>query len=193
MGRLDERRQLVSLSRWGFAFDAVVIFAFVWIFAYEDPYVTWALLLLLPMEGALRYRLAGALTATAAVAVFLIPQTFRVAGFNNEAFEYGTYVFVAGLTTLVAGVVGSMAENWYQQSLELEAQTLKLAEVDRLKDRFLAITSHEIRGPLTAIIAGVDTVLKRGDRLTPRAKRSAARDGGTTRAPTRAAWSTIYS
>jgi K+-sensing histidine kinase KdpD len=36
-----------------------------------------------------------------------------------------------------------------------------------LKDRFLAITSHEIRGPLTAILGAVDTIRTRSDRLTP--------------------------
>jgi signal transduction histidine kinase len=35
-----------------------------------------------------------------------------------------------------------------------------------LKDRFLAVTSHEIRGPLTAVITGVTTVQRRMDKLT---------------------------
>jgi signal transduction histidine kinase len=59
-----------------------------------------------------------------------------------------------------------MAENWHTQSEALRVQGLRLAELDRLKDRFLAITSHEIRGPLTAIIGGIDTVRKRADKLT---------------------------
>ena len=71
------------------------------------------------------------------------------------------------MSILIAGITGSMANQWQSQSDALERQTLKLAEVDKLKDRFLAITSHEIRGPLTAIIAGVETVRKRVESLTP--------------------------
>jgi signal transduction histidine kinase len=63
-----------------------------------------------------------------------------------------------------------MAENWHRKNDQFLQQTLKLAEVDQLKDRFLAITSHEIRGPLTAIIAGLETVRKRGERLTTEQK-----------------------
>lgn len=166
LARADNARHLSLLFRGAFAFDTAVVCSFVWIFAYEDPYQTWALLFLLPMEGALRYRLKGALGAAGVVALFFIPQTFRVAHIHGEPFEATTYVFVVGLTALTAGVVGSMAENWREKSDALEEQTLKLAEIDRLKDRFLAVTSHEIRGPLTAIIAGVDTVQKRGDKLT---------------------------
>lgn len=167
LGRATTRSQLVLLSHVGFVFDALIVLTLVWIFAYEIPYVTWGLVVLLPMEGALRHRLPGALVAAAAVAVFMIPQSLRVATLRGVEFEWSTYIFISGLTFLVAGVVGSMAENWHEQSVALEAQSLRLAEVDQLKDRFLAITSHEIRGPLTAIIAGVDTVQKRGDRLAP--------------------------
>ena len=158
LARMRDERALERLGAISFAFDGLIVMGLVWAFAYETPYVTWAILFLLPIEGALRYRLAGALGAAAIVALFFIPQWAR--------FDVSTYVFVVGMATLIAGVAGAMAENWHLQHLAYMKQSLALAEVDRLKDRFLAVTSHEIRGPLTAIIAGIDTVNKRGDRLT---------------------------
>ncbi len=148
-----------------FVLDAAVVMGLVWVFAHEDPYVTWALLLVLPMEGALRYRLKGALAAAAVVVVFFVAQTLRVAALNGDGFDLATFIFVSCLALLVAGVTGTMAENWHAQSMAVEQQSSRLHEADRLKDRFLAVTSHEIRGPLTAIIAGIDMVRKRGDRL----------------------------
>jgi signal transduction histidine kinase len=167
LARLRDERALARLGAITFAFDGIIVMGLVWVFAYETPYVTWAILFLLPMEGALRYRLAGALGAAAVVAIFFIPETIRVADLHGARFDLTTYIFVVGMATLIAGVAGTMAENWHQQHLAYMKQSLALAEVDRLKDRFLAVTSHEIRGPLTAIIAGIDTVNKRGDRLTP--------------------------
>ena len=165
MGRMTSDRDLGRLGLFSFIFDAAIVMGLVFVYAYEDPYVTWALLFILPMEGALRYRLKGALVAAAAVAIFFIPQSVRVAMLDKGDFDVATYVFVVGLSTLIAGVTGTMAENWHRQSLAFRQQSLRLAEVDELKDRFLAITSHEIRGPLTAIIAGVETLRKRGERL----------------------------
>ena len=167
LARVRDERALQRLGAISFALDGIIVMGLVWAFAYETPYVAWAILFLLPMEGALRYRLAGALGAAAVVALFFIPQSARVADLNGARFDISTYVFVVGMATLIAGVAGTMAENWHQQHLAYMKQSLALAEVDRLKDRFLAVTSHEIRGPLTAIIAGIDTVNKRGDRLTP--------------------------
>jgi signal transduction histidine kinase len=165
MKRAKTRPEQVRLGAAAFAFDTLVVVCFVWLFAFEHPYVTWALLILLPMEGALRYRLRGALGAAAFVALFFVAQTVHRAEVTSGSFDVNTYVFVVGLATLVAGVTGSMAEDWYAQRQAYLRQSLKLAEVDKLKDRFLAITSHEIRGPLTAVIAGVDTIWRRGDKL----------------------------
>jgi signal transduction histidine kinase len=165
LARSSTEREIARLGALTFVFDAAVVMGIVWVFAYEDPYVTWALLFVLPLEGALRYRLFGALAAAVAVAAFFVPQSQRVAAISGEQFDFSTFVFVVGLSTLIAGVAGTMAENWHRQRIAFISQSMQLAEVDRLKNRFLAITSHEIRGPLTAIIAGVDTVVRRSDRL----------------------------
>jgi signal transduction histidine kinase len=167
IARLKTDRDRAKLGIAAFAFDILVIMAMVSIYAYEDPYVTWALLFILPLEGALRYRLRGALLSAGLIALFFVVQTFRVASFHDAAFDLPTYVFVVCLSTLIGAVAGSMAEGWHRQSIALEEQGLQLAELDQLKDRFLATTSHELRGPLTAIIGGVDTVLRRSDQMTP--------------------------
>lgn len=166
LARIREERDQDQLGRVVFALDTLVISGFVWVFAYEDPYVTWALLFVIPLEGALRFRLRGALLSVAYVALFFIPQSIRFADLHDTVFDPSTYIFMTGLAGLIGGVAGTMAENWHEKSMAFEKQSARLAELDRLKDRYVAMTSHEIRGPLTAIITGVDTIRRRADRLT---------------------------
>lgn len=166
LARVEDEDGLVKLGRAGFALDMLVIFGFVWIFSFEQPRNGWALLFLIPLEAALRYRLKGALWSAAGVAVFYIAELFHHADLHGGGFDVNSYVFTVGLATLIGGVAGVMADGWHEKSLAFEKQSSKLTELDRLKDRYLAVTSHEIRGPLTAIISGTDTLLRRGDRLT---------------------------
>ena len=70
--RARTRPRQVRVGAIAFAFDIAIVLALVWLFAFERPYVTWALLTLLPMEGALRYRLRGALAAAALVTFFFV-------------------------------------------------------------------------------------------------------------------------
>jgi signal transduction histidine kinase len=167
LARLSQQHHLERLGMIAFTFDILVIVGFVTVYAFEIPYVTWALVLLIPIEGALRYRLRGALLGAMVTALFFIAQTSRVQTIHGGQWDSATYAFVVGLSTLFAGIAGSMANNWHEQRRGFEMQTLKLIELDQLKDRFLAVTSHEIRGPLTTIISGVDMIRRRSDRLTP--------------------------
>lgn len=166
-GRINDETKHRRLGLSAFIFDSAVLMGFTWIFAFNEPYVSWSLLLLIPLEGSLRYRLTGSLASVGVIAVFFVPQSLHRADIVDGSFDLLTYVFVLGLSGLFAGVTGAMANQWHAQNFAYQQQSLKLAEVDELKDRFLAITSHEIRGPLTAIIAGVDTVRRKAGRLTP--------------------------
>lgn len=164
--RLNHERDQERLGLLGFIFDIAVVSGIVFNFAQEPQYISWALLFVLPLEGALRYQLKGALASVGYVAVFFVVQSIERAALIGGPFDFDTYIFVVCMAALIALVTGTMANQWMAQARAYEMQSLKLAEVDELKDRFLAITSHEIRGPLTAIIAGVDTVRKRKDKLT---------------------------
>lgn len=164
--RFETEREQRRLGLLGFVFDIAVVSGIVFNFADEAQYMTWALLLVLPLEGALRYQMKGALVTVGYVAGFFVVQSIERAALTGTSFDLDAYIFVVGLAGLIALVTGSMADQWMAQAGAFEDQSLKLAEVDELKDRFLAITSHEIRGPLTAIIAGVDTVRRKKDRLS---------------------------
>lgn len=164
--RIDQASGYRALSVGAFAFDFLIVAASVWNAAGQQPYMVWAALFLIPLEGALRFRMRGALIGAGLVAVFYIPQAARVAQLSGESFDLPSYIFVVGISALFGAIAGSMAESWFSQREAFQRQSLKLAEIDRLKDRFLAVTSHEIRGPLTAVITGVTTVQRRMDRLS---------------------------
>lgn len=166
LARVENEPALRQLGFASFVLDTAVIMGFVWIFSFEEPFNGWALLFLIPLEAALRYRLRGALIAAGMVALFYIPASFHYANLHNTGFDIDSYVFSVGLAMLIAGVAGTMAEGWHEKSLAFENQSARLTELDDLKDRYLAVTSHEIRGPLTAIISGTHTLLRRGDRLS---------------------------
>lgn len=171
LARVESEVSLQQLGRASFILDTAVIMAFVWIFSFEEPFNGWALLFLIPLEAALRYRFRGALLAAGLVGLFYIPESFHYASLHGTGFDLDNYVFTIGLTGLIAGVAGTMAQGWHEKTLALQKQSSQMAELDRLKDRYLAVTSHEIRGPLTAIITGTDTLLRRGDRLSEEQRR----------------------
>ncbi|HET7482192.1 MAG TPA: HAMP domain-containing sensor histidine kinase [Actinomycetota bacterium] len=56
---------------------------------------------------------------------------------------------------------------WGHALAAANARADRLVETDRLKDEYIAVTSHEIRGPLSAIISAVDTVRSRWDKIPP--------------------------
>ena len=59
----------------------------------------------------------------------------------------------------------SMATRWKTEIEAANSRSDRLMETDRLKDEYIAVTSHEIRGPLSAMITAVDTVRTRWDKI----------------------------
>jgi signal transduction histidine kinase len=139
------------LNAAGLLFDILVVTAFVLVFSYEVPNVTWALLIALPFDGALRYGWRGA--AAVALAGELVFATTSLLGTRMGALPVpaSAHFFVFSLLAMVAGVTGFLVDVWARRSVEYREQAAELDRAHRIRDRLMAVTSHEIRGSLAAI------------------------------------------
>jgi signal transduction histidine kinase len=117
-----ERSTRAKQLRWvgivGFALDIVVITGLIWTSGAspEDP--IWVIAYVLPLEGAIRYGLAGALVPVAVALVSeLIREQYLVDRFPGHAYMATAVGFRVGIGFVVAVVAGLMA-----RSLKREAE-----------------------------------------------------------------------
>ena len=77
--------------------------------------------------------------------------------------------FLVGLAVSIAiGAVAwwALARRARRERTVWEGRSRRLVELDELRERLIAITSHEIRGPLTAMIAAAEAMRRRGDQIS---------------------------
>ncbi|MDQ4009085.1 MAG: ATP-binding protein [Actinomycetota bacterium] len=165
--RVHERLARSRLTFWALAFDTAVVSGFVLIFSFEIPNVTWALLIALPFDGALRYGWRGAaLVAVVAEAVFVVHSHLREV-LSGVAVNASAHFFVFSLLAMVAGITGVLVEVWRRQSARYREQAEELDRAHRIRDRLMAVTSHEIRGSLAAIGSTAELLKDERHRLSP--------------------------
>jgi signal transduction histidine kinase len=161
-GRARARLTLAAL-----VFDIVVVSAFVLVFSYERPNVTWALLIALPFDGALRYGWRGAVVVALVTEVVFIGHSLLRDVMGGVEITASAHFFVVALLALVAGVTSVLVEVWRRQSARYREQADELDRAHRIRDRLMAVTSHEIRGSLAAIGSTAALLRDQRDRLGP--------------------------
>lgn len=165
--------------------DSVVLLGFVFLYTFDPETAIWALLYLLPLEGAIRFQRVGALTVMgAATIVYSLREVYGAAVYGNE-FLLTSISFRMGIGFLIAMVAGTMASNLVRDRDELEvAKTavenyagelaganLELQRAARMRDDFLAMTNHELRTPLTAVVGYASTLVDRWDEVPDERRR----------------------
>jgi signal transduction histidine kinase len=165
--RTLDRGQRATLTLAALVFDIVVVSGFVLVFSYEVPNVTWALLIALPFDGALRYGWRGAVVvAVVSELVFLVHSYLRVV-LDAEPMTTSAHLFVVSLLAMVAGVTALLVEVWHRQTIRYREQAAELDHAHHIRDRLMAVTSHEIRGSLAAIGSTAALLQERRDGLDP--------------------------
>lgn len=162
----SSERHLGAITGFGFLLDMLLVFGVTWTFVGERWYVL-AVVPFAALSGALRYRFVGAWIGTAATALFAGVAFARAGDISGTPFDLPGYAFILLASAGLGFVAATMADSWLDRRLEYERQATRLVELDRLKDRYIAVTSHEIRGPLSAMIAAIDTVRSRWEQLDP--------------------------
>ena len=110
-----------------------------------------------PRLSVLRFSLLVA--AVAAVPVILGVEQSRGAGLHAYLLAFAGFVISALVLLRVAGLVGALDEVGRTERLarsEAELANVRLMELDRLKDEFVGMISHDLRTPLTSITGYVE-------------------------------------
>jgi signal transduction histidine kinase len=148
-------RTLEGIRRIGlvaFGLDAAVILAFTWAFSYDPRGSTWVVIYIVPLEGAIRYRLAGAVVS---VALTLVNETAReaylAARFTDYPFLVSNVAFRVGIQAIIAAVAGFMARSLAHQAARAEEEA-KHAEAVAARE---TSARRELAAFNTAILAGV--------------------------------------
>ena len=108
------------LSLGGLALDFVVVLGFVFVYTFDKDTAIWALIYILPLEGAIRFQLRGSMTAmVGATIAYSLREIYGASVFGNE-FLLTSISFRMGLGFLVGAVAGAMATNLVRDRRQLE-------------------------------------------------------------------------
>jgi signal transduction histidine kinase len=146
--------------------DIALISGIVWLFAFDQDSALWALLFILPLEGAITFQLRGAMWAWGVSALIYVAREL----YGSERFDYplllNSITYRMGIGGFISLVAGLMARDLVRQRRLLTEALSELQRVDQLRSGLISTLSHDVRSPLTVIRGAIDTVLKRRSRLT---------------------------
>jgi signal transduction histidine kinase len=135
--RASTPRALRAIGLTAFVLDAAVVVGVAWIYSYDPGDTTWVLLYVLPMEGALRYQLRGAIATIAlALASELGREAYVDALSPRYEFMLQAATFRVGVLAIIALVAGVMARSLAHRA----------AESDRRARAFEKLAAREAEG-----------------------------------------------
>jgi signal transduction histidine kinase len=168
--RIRTVRGAVTLSITALAIDVVLASAFVWLYAFDAVSALWAILFILPLEGAIRFGLNGAIAAWATSAVLYTAREVWAVERYGRPLEVESITFRMGIGFLIALVAGMMARSLVRQRARLSGTLVELSRTDALRSRLIATLAHDVRNPLTTIRGTLKTLARHSDRLDDRTR-----------------------
>jgi len=159
----DERYLLVA----GFVVDALVIAGYVLAFSHLEPDISWAMVFTLLADAALRFGVRGAALGLVLSALLFVAQAQAHEAATGMATTAVAYLYVLATLTGAAGILGVFTTTLERQARLAQQQALALADANRVRERLLAMSSHEFRGSLAAMTLAADTARANVERLGP--------------------------
>jgi signal transduction histidine kinase len=181
--RVRTRSLALRLSLAALILDVVVASGIVWAYAFDPLSALWAVLFILPMEGAIRFGLPGALWTWATVTVLYVARELwridvfpqSVHGPGGFGFQPESTSFRMGIGLLIALVAGLMARNLRRQRSALSDTLEEVSRIDALRSNLVTTLAHDVRGPLTSIRGILTTLSRHGDDLEERTREELTR------------------
>ena len=152
--------------------DGLVVMGLVFVYTFDPDTAMWAVIYILPLEGAIKFALRGSLVTMAVATVIYTGRELYGEAVYGTPFLPTSVSFRMGIGFIIAGVAGAMASSLIRDRDELarakaeversagnlEAALEQLRAATAVKDEFLAMTNHELRTPLTTILGYAQTL-----------------------------------
>ncbi len=149
----------------GIALDIAVISGMVWLYAFDQESALWAIVFILPLEGAITFQLQGALAAWGISALIYIGREFYGSDRFDYELQFNSITYRMGIGLIIGLVAGLMARDLMRQRTLLAEAVTELKRVDQLRSALISTLGHDVRSPLTVIRGSIGTILARHDRL----------------------------
>jgi signal transduction histidine kinase len=156
--RASNAEQMRPIGASAFVLDIAIVSGLVWTYATPENSM-WVLAYLLPLEGAIRYQLAGALVA---VGVSIVSEPLRelyaVRRFDPYAFQPAAVAFRVGIELAVAMVAGLMARSLRREADKARERAWLAEEAARFADAAAereTSARKELGAFHSAVLAGV--------------------------------------
>jgi signal transduction histidine kinase len=157
--------QVRGLSLAALALDVLVASGFVFLYAFDQVSALWAILYVLPLAGAIRFQLPGALGTWGAVTFLYTLREVWGSSRYGYPLEWNSITFRMGLAFLIALVAGLMASNLVRQRSRLTDALAQLRRVDVLRSNLISTLAHDVRNPLFTIRGTFKMLLAHPERL----------------------------
>ncbi|MGH2748937.1 MAG: sensor histidine kinase [Actinomycetota bacterium] len=153
------------LALGGLALDIFIIGGFVWLYTFDPDSALWAVLFILPLEGAISFSLSGALGAWAATTLLYTAREVWGSSHYDYPLLWNSVSFRMGLALIIALVAGLMSRDLIKQKTRLGEAVAELRRVDRIRSGLISTLAHDVRNPLTSIRGVHQTLLAKSDRI----------------------------
>ena len=150
--RATSLRELAWIGKLAFGADIAALLGLAWIFSFDPRDTTWVVVYVLPLEGAIRYRLAGAFSSVAVTLVSEIGrQAYLAATFPRYDFLLSNVLFVVGIQAIIAAVAGLITRSLAREADHAAEQAARSEEAARRESE----ARRELAAFNTAILTGV--------------------------------------
>jgi signal transduction histidine kinase len=163
--RTRDPRAAYRLSYIAMVADILLASGFVWIYTFDPDTALWAVLFIMPLEGAIRFALPGALGAWAAVTLIYSAREIWGSRAYDNPLLWESISFRMGIGLLIALVAGMMARDLLRQRARVAEALEDVSRIDRLRSGLVAMLAHDVRNPLTGIRGTLLTLIRHGSRL----------------------------
>lgn len=151
-------RVVTTLAIGSLIFDGIVIAGFVWLYTFDQTAALWAIIFILPLEGATRFQLTGAMGAWLGGTVLYSAREIWGSHRFDYPLQWNSISFRMGIGFIIALVAGLLARDLVHQRTRLNHTLGELKRVDGLRAGLISTLAHDVRNPLT-VIRGTNQIL----------------------------------